>query len=1227
LNKTIVSIVILNIFVRTTVLFGEEGYKYENMWPHQTENWYFYNPDGITGDTNGYIYIADTQNIQIQKFSTHGNFVTKWKKWQSMGERNQFSDPRSVAVDQRGDVYVTDSGKNRIVKFDANGNWIDWKIDYTGSQGLDSPYGIYIRNDKIYVTDIKGIHIFHHNKEVMTIPVAYEKTLKHIYVSVSEDIYVINSGEIVIYVNTSNEYNVYKTLTHTNLRFPVGIGVDNDMNIYVSDVYANCIHKWDKNHNYINWNRTIEKPQGLWISEDNLIYVTDKNHNVQKFSIQGKLLSIWGPLHSDQKFVTPEAIDIDSDNYIYVIDSATHQVTVMDQNGTISTKWELDEKDGYPAGIAVNTNKQVYISDKKYGKLFKFSVDGQLLKQADGLKAPHGIEIDTLGNVYVANALTNEIIKFDTDLNRLDSYHCDISYPLGLAIDKDNTIFACDLDNNRIVKFIDSQSCESFINEGLHKPTEITISDDSMFVIQSSKNSVKRYSLNGTYLETITDTGGNFPGQVNNPGNCKVLEDKLLIADCDNHRIQLFSKGISNNNKAIIVVGGGDYSGNDLWDATQICGFFAYRILAFCGFQKEDIILLSSGRTFDYDGNSTNIDIVKANTDNLKMAIAEFGAYADQLVVYMVDHGDHEQFHLNYNTKLSALELAEWLPLNKQVLIIYDACQSKSFYNQLDNDNMIVITSADREAYFVSNGMLSFSYFFWKKILSGNTVKNSFDYARDSIKSITFNLQHPELLSQIDLNDVYIGQKSRLSDSAIHFLDVGYESEQHLLYAKIDSQVEAVWVEIIPPNLKTIERPSNAPVIAFQKILLDNVENNTYQALYSNPFGIQLDVYFFAKSQRQKDDISISESVRIPPETKVNRKALLLSNIDAEDAIKNIDLAYHALTFQGLSDNDITIISPLHYSPTESHVIDTINQWKITNNLEQMIIYFTGLNTGNKSNFFLNEHERLSGENIQLWLNDIIEKNNTQTIFIYDSDYNESFLNRIKNIDNIIVIGASKKTQPCTQIDISACEGIQFVLSRLYPQRTEPQQYANSFRLFSLLLWKEIWSGKVIRKCFENSKIALDNCMKNQITPFYYQRLPVDISMPVKVGVGIHVDVGYVIPSIILNVKDSFTLKPVSTIFVSTSPFSLTNVYSSHDGIYPIYVMETQDIRIKVSANHYTMACLQTSINDGENKTVDIRLSPGDFEYTDNAAHDIPVNYEPNDINEINCFISILTQY
>jgi hypothetical protein len=51
-------------------------------------------------------------------------------------------------------------------------------------------------------------HIFHHNKEVMTIPVAYEKTLKHIYVSVSEDIYVINSGEIVIYVNTSNEYNV-----------------------------------------------------------------------------------------------------------------------------------------------------------------------------------------------------------------------------------------------------------------------------------------------------------------------------------------------------------------------------------------------------------------------------------------------------------------------------------------------------------------------------------------------------------------------------------------------------------------------------------------------------------------------------------------------------------------------------------------------------------------------------------------------------------------------------------------------------------------------------------------------------------------------------------------------------------------------------------------------------------------------------------------------------------
>jgi DNA-binding beta-propeller fold protein YncE len=68
------------------------------------------------------VYVTDTLNNRIQKFSNTGVFITEWGSKGS--ESGQFNFPLDVVVDSSGSVYVADSGNNRIQKFSNTGTYI-----------------------------------------------------------------------------------------------------------------------------------------------------------------------------------------------------------------------------------------------------------------------------------------------------------------------------------------------------------------------------------------------------------------------------------------------------------------------------------------------------------------------------------------------------------------------------------------------------------------------------------------------------------------------------------------------------------------------------------------------------------------------------------------------------------------------------------------------------------------------------------------------------------------------------------------------------------------------------------------------------------------------------------------------------------------------------------------------------------------------------------------------
>ena len=78
-------------------------------------------PRGIARLGND-IYVADTNNHRIQKYTYEGEFLVQWG---SQGTGNgQFNQPVGVAVDSNGVVYVADRGNARVQIFDSVGNWL-----------------------------------------------------------------------------------------------------------------------------------------------------------------------------------------------------------------------------------------------------------------------------------------------------------------------------------------------------------------------------------------------------------------------------------------------------------------------------------------------------------------------------------------------------------------------------------------------------------------------------------------------------------------------------------------------------------------------------------------------------------------------------------------------------------------------------------------------------------------------------------------------------------------------------------------------------------------------------------------------------------------------------------------------------------------------------------------------------------------------------------------------
>ena len=114
---------------------------------------------GLAMGRSGEVYVADTWNHRVQVFDGEGEYLRGWGTYAQVGEavgaERQFWGPRDIVVDGEGDVYVTDTGNKRVQKFTSEGEYLgQWGGAGIELGEMDEPVGIAVdREGNIYVAD------------------------------------------------------------------------------------------------------------------------------------------------------------------------------------------------------------------------------------------------------------------------------------------------------------------------------------------------------------------------------------------------------------------------------------------------------------------------------------------------------------------------------------------------------------------------------------------------------------------------------------------------------------------------------------------------------------------------------------------------------------------------------------------------------------------------------------------------------------------------------------------------------------------------------------------------------------------------------------------------------------------------------------------------------------------------------------------------------------------
>jgi trimeric autotransporter adhesin len=300
-------------------------------------------------------------------------------------------------------------------------------------------------------------------------------------------------------------------------------------------------------------------PAGLaFDSSGNLFIVDNANHRIRKVTPAGIISTAVGSTAgysgdggpaTGAQLNWPTAVALDATGNLYIADTSNQVIRKVSAGGIITT---FATGLNVPEGLAVDSSGDVYIADYTAteeccgdaytGRIVEMPAGGGtmvLTAGPPGLSGPEGMTIDSAGNVYVADPISDRIWKISAGgvfsvvagNTFLYQYECPRDYPgasgficpAGVAVDGAGNVYVADTGHSRIARISPQGDITNVVGDGTQgnywgdggKATDAgiyyplgVVADNSgnLYVSDSSNSRVRKVAPDGT-ITTFAGTG------------------------------------------------------------------------------------------------------------------------------------------------------------------------------------------------------------------------------------------------------------------------------------------------------------------------------------------------------------------------------------------------------------------------------------------------------------------------------------------------------------------------------------------------------------------------------------------------------------------------------------------------------------------------------------------------------------------------------------------------
>ena len=435
-------------------------------------------PTGITQDSNGYLFVSDTNNHLIHIFDSSDNYLTSIGS--NLGSSNtQFAYPEMLHIDQNDKLYIADKTNKRIQIYSAFNSSV---VTSTFGAGLVNT-GTIENFTSISTYPIMNSTGWYYSNA--TIAQSSDDKVEGTY-SLS---YLTSTSPVarVTWYNTKIDISQYTNiLLHhkANHTFNYTIRLS-DKNNCSYDYPQTSSATWEQENIHLDLFASngciLFSVSKLEFIFTNTTSVTGYFDNITLYRPYTKNSHIKTISESNIAFSNPRSVHTDNQSNIFIVDSGRNLIYKFNSDYSYNTSIGL------------------------YGGEYNFSipVDLQIVNDSIYLIDSNHNKIKTLkynGSTFYVN-------------HTMGSSHENFSYSDPQGIFVSDKIFVADSSNSRILIYnLDYTFNASIL--GLSRPSDIIKRQNNIYVTDSIGRSVKIYSLNGTlysYNTSLVNFGDVYP--------------------------------------------------------------------------------------------------------------------------------------------------------------------------------------------------------------------------------------------------------------------------------------------------------------------------------------------------------------------------------------------------------------------------------------------------------------------------------------------------------------------------------------------------------------------------------------------------------------------------------------------------------------------------------------------------------------------------------------------